>query len=74
MTIHYQRKKAYAFGVFVREFHELHELKAAKQLFYRRQSRLTPQNAAIIRVIREISGQKNNCEAINSLGNLTDIH
>jgi hypothetical protein len=33
-------------------------LKAAKQLFYKRQSRLTPQNAAIIRVIREIRGQK----------------
>ena len=47
------------------QFHELHELKAAKQLFYRRQSRLMPQNAAIIRGIREIRGQrKNNCEAI----------
>jgi hypothetical protein len=27
-----------------------------------------------IRVIREISEQKNNCKAINSLGNLMDIH
>jgi hypothetical protein len=44
--------------VFVREFHELHELKAAKQLFYRRQSRLMPQNAAIIRVIREIDNKQ----------------
>jgi hypothetical protein len=31
--------------VFVRELHEFRELKAAKQLFCRRQSRLAGQNA-----------------------------
>jgi hypothetical protein len=39
---------------------ELRELKAAKQLFNRRQSRLTPQHAAIIRVIRVIDNNQNN--------------
>jgi hypothetical protein len=61
------RKRLTPFLMVVREFlqasgiaerHELHELKAAKQLFLRRQSRLMPQHAAIIRVIRAIRGQE----------------